>query len=128
KRLRKLQGLRIRDAVKADAPHEEPDLLLIGMGSSSGTIDEVRSRLAAEGVRTNRLFIRQVHPFPAELVRPHLAKARKVVVIENNATGQLAAIIKTHIGEHHDKIHSMLKYDGTPFLPHEVEKGCKELI
>ena len=128
KRLSKLQSLRIRDAVKADAPHEEPDLLLIGIGSASGTIDEVRSRLAADGVRTNRLFIRQVHPFPAELVRPHLEKARKVVVIENNATGQLASIIKTHVGGFHDKIHSMLKYDGTPFLPHEVEKGCKELI
>jgi len=128
KRLRKLQGLRIRDAVKADAPHEEPDLLLIGIGSSTGAIDEARSRLAAEGVKTNRLFIRQVHPFPAELVRPHLEKAKKVVVIENNATGQLASIIKTHAGDLHGKMHSMLKYDGTPFLPHEVEKGCKELI
>ncbi len=32
----------ITNAIKADAPHEEPDLLIIGMGSTGGTIDEAR--------------------------------------------------------------------------------------
>jgi len=127
KRLGKIRHLRIRDAVKADAPHETPDLLIIDMGSTGGTVEEVRTRLAAEGITTNHLTVRQLHPFPTELVQPHLEKAKRVVVIENNGTGQLASLVRMHAGQH-GKIRSMLKYDGTPFLPHEVEKGCKELI
>jgi 2-oxoglutarate ferredoxin oxidoreductase subunit alpha len=47
-------------------------------------------------------------------------------VLENNATAQLANLIKQNVG-YHDKIESLLKYDGTPFLPHEIEKACKEM-
>jgi methionine sulfoxide reductase heme-binding subunit len=39
KRLKKLNRLSIRDAIRADAPNEKPDLLIIGMGSTGGTID-----------------------------------------------------------------------------------------
>ena len=95
KRLKKLQNLRITNAIKADAPHEEPDLLLIGMGSTGGTIDEARSRLDA----INESFNDSTDlPFPAEELKPYIEKAKKVVVIENNATGQLADQIKLHVG------------------------------
>jgi len=53
-------------------------------------------------------------------------KPKKVVVIENNATGQLASFIKLNVG-HADKIRSVLKYDGNPFLPSEVYNNCKGL-
>jgi 2-oxoglutarate ferredoxin oxidoreductase subunit alpha len=55
-----------------------------------------------------------------------LQNAQKVIVIENNATGQLAAQIKMNAG-FADKIESLLKYDGNPFLPSDVHKACKEL-
>lgn len=124
KRLRKLNGFRIKDAIKVDAPHEEPDLLIIGMGSTGGTIDEARSRLDA---KTNHITVRQMMPFPADELRSYIEKAKQVVVVENNATGQLANLIKLHIGNH-DKIRNVLKYDGNPFLPFEVYNACKELI
>ncbi|WP_027093573.1 2-oxoacid:acceptor oxidoreductase subunit alpha [Cohnella thermotolerans] len=126
KRLGKLRSLRIRDAIKADAPSEAPDLLIVAMGSTGGTIDEARTRLAAEGITTNHVTVRQLHPFPSDLVEPYLKQAKKVVVLENNATAQLANLIKQNVG-YHDKIESLLKYDGTPFLPHEIEKACKEM-
>ncbi|MBN2984236.1 2-oxoacid:acceptor oxidoreductase subunit alpha [Cohnella algarum] len=127
KRLGKIKDLRITDAIKADSTVEEPDLLIIGMGSTGGTIDEARARLAEQGIKTNHVTVRQMHPFPADLLEPYLAKARKAVVLENNATGQLASLIKLNAG-YHDKIESLLKYDGTPFLPAEIEKACKELV
>ncbi|MBB6690252.1 2-oxoacid:acceptor oxidoreductase subunit alpha [Cohnella xylanilytica] len=126
KRLRKLDSLRISNAVKADAPNENPDLVIVAMGSTGGTIDEARKRLAAEGVTTNHVTVRQLHPFPTELLEPHLKSAKKVVVLENNATGQLANLIKQNAG-YHDKIENLLKYDGTPFLPSEIHQACKEL-
>lgn len=126
KRLRKLESLRVHEAVKADTPYEEPDLLIVAMGSTGGTIDEARRRLSAEGLRVNRVTVRQLHPFPSDLLEPHLRHAKKIVVLENNATGQLANLIKQNVG-YHEKIEHLLKYDGTPFLPSEVEEACKEL-
>lgn len=127
KRLNKLKPLQIRDAIRIDAPHEAPDLLVIGMGSTGGTIDEARSRLNSSGIATNHVTVRQIHPFPAELLAGYIRQAKAVAVVENNATAQLAAQIKLHVG-HGDKIKSVLKYDGNPFLPSELEKACKELV
>src|SRR5690606_29519549 len=105
----------------------EPDLLIIGMGSTGGTIDEARGRLSQEGYRTNHITIRQIHPFPADLLAPHLAAAKRIAVVENNATAQLAGLIRMNLG-HADKIASILKYDGTPFLPKEIHQHCKEVL
>jgi 2-oxoglutarate ferredoxin oxidoreductase subunit alpha len=126
KRLNKLNEMYIRDAIRVDAPHDTPDLLIIGMGSTGGTIDEARSMLGLEGVKTNHITIRQIHPFPTKLLLPYLQKAKQVIVIENNATAQLASQIKMHAG-FAEKIESLLKYDGNPFLPSDVHKACKEL-
>ncbi|HUC90892.1 MAG TPA: 2-oxoacid:acceptor oxidoreductase subunit alpha [Paenibacillus sp.] len=126
KRLGKLDGLLIRDALRVDAPHETPDLLIVGMGSIGGTIDEARQRLDADGITSNHITIRQIHPFPAEQLAPYIAQAKQVLVIENNATAQLAGQVKLHVGNG-DKIRSFLKYDGNPFLPSEVYKACKEM-
>ncbi|MFC4599021.1 2-oxoacid:acceptor oxidoreductase subunit alpha [Cohnella hongkongensis] len=126
KRLGKIENMRITDAVKVDAPHASPDLLIVSMGSTGGTIEEARARLTADGMTTNQMMVRQMHPFPSELLKPHLDAAKQIVVLENNATGQLANLIKLHLG-YHGKIRNVLKYDGTPFLPSEIHKACKEL-
>lgn len=126
KRLKKLNDLAIREAIRVDAPNETPELLIVGMGSTGGTIDAARAMLAQDGVTSNHITIRQIHPFPADALKPYLEKAKKVVVIENNATAQLAGQIKMYAG-YADKIESLLKYDGNPFLPLEVYKASKEL-
>ncbi|MFF2482572.1 2-oxoacid:acceptor oxidoreductase subunit alpha [Paenibacillus sp. NPDC058071] len=127
KRLNKLDGLQVRDALRIDAPHDAPDLLVIGMGSTGGTIDQARAWLSDDSIKTNHITIRQIHPFPTEQLFPYLRAAKQVVVLENNATAQLAGQIKMNAG-FADKIHSQLKYDGNPFLPSEVYKACKELV
>jgi 2-oxoglutarate ferredoxin oxidoreductase subunit alpha len=58
---------------------------------------------------------------------PLVESAKKVIVVENNATGQLASLLKMNVG-HANKISSLLKYDGNPFLPHEIHTRSKELI
>jgi 2-oxoglutarate ferredoxin oxidoreductase subunit alpha len=128
KRLKKLNDVhtKLTNPIKVDAPHDQPDLLIIGMGSIGGTIDEARIRLTNDGISTNHITVRLIHPFPTDLLAPYIEKAKKVIVIENNATGQLADQIKLHVG-HADKIKNMLKYDGTPFLPSEIHNECKEL-
>lgn len=126
KRLMKLNSLSIRDAIRIDAPHEKPALLIIGMGSTGGTIDAAREKLQQDGLTSNHITIRQIHPFPTDALKPYLERAKKVIVIENNATAQLAGQIKMYAG-YSEKIESLLKYDGNPFLPLEIYKACKEL-
>ena len=127
KRGRKLKGLRIPNAVLADTPHGNPDLLIVGMGSVGGTIDEARERLAADGIRTNRLLIRQLHPFPVEEVLAITSGAKRIAVVENNSTGQLANQLKLH-GVDAGRIRNVLKYNGNPFLPGEVYQECRGLV
>ncbi|MFS1513121.1 2-oxoacid:acceptor oxidoreductase subunit alpha [Chengkuizengella sp. SCS-71B] len=126
KRLRKMENIQVTNPILVDAPHETPDLLIIGMGSTGGTIDEARSRLDKDGISSNHVTVRLMHPFPTEEIKPYIEKAKKVVVVENNATGQLASLIKLNVG-YAEKIENHLKYDGNPFLPSDIHETCKEL-
>lgn len=127
KRLRKLQNLEYREPVRTDAPHETPDVLIVGVGATSGTITEAKGRLEAEGYKVNHAQVRIILPFPAKDLKPLVDAAKTVVVVENNATGQLADLIKLHVGGA-EKIKNVLKYDGNPFLPFEIHQKVKELI
>lgn len=126
KRFRKLAALKFDRPVHSNAPHEEADILLVGFNSTRGAIEEVQERLNAQGMKVNHAHIRLIHPFPSAEVAPLVAKAKKVIVVENNYTGQLANIMKMNVGGH-DKIETITKYDGTPFLPGELENRVKEL-
>ncbi|MFJ5765072.1 2-oxoacid:acceptor oxidoreductase subunit alpha [Lysinibacillus sp. NPDC093210] len=126
KRFRKLEALNFDTPVYKNAPHEEADVLLVGFNSTRGAIEEVQERLNAQGMKVNHAHIRLIHPFPSAEMAPLVAKAKKVIVVENNYTGQLANIMKMNIGGH-DKIENITKYNGTPFLPGELENRVKEL-
>jgi 2-oxoglutarate/2-oxoacid ferredoxin oxidoreductase subunit alpha len=127
KRLRKIENVKFHTPVYKNAPHEEADLLIVGFISTRGAIEEAMVRLEKDGIKTNHAHIRLIHPFPTDEIMPLVKSAKKIVVVENNATGQLANILKMNVG-HTDKITNLLKYDGNPFLPHEIHTKCKELF
>ncbi|OXB94583.1 2-oxoacid:acceptor oxidoreductase subunit alpha [Parageobacillus galactosidasius] len=127
KRLRKLKHIQFNTPVHKNVKHDEADLLIVGFISTRGAIEEAIDRLEQDGVKVNHAHIRLLHPFPTEEVLPLVESAKKVVVVEQNATGQLANILKMNVG-HAEKISSVLKYDGNPFLPNEVYTKCKELL
>ncbi|KPC70247.1 2-oxoglutarate ferredoxin oxidoreductase subunit alpha [Thermoactinomyces vulgaris] len=128
KRLSKLSnGIDFDTPVFLDAQHDEADLLIVGFNSTRGTITEAKERLEAEGLKVNHAHIRQILPFPTEIMQQQIQKAKKVLVVENNATGQLTNLIKMHVGFAEKLVHYG-KYDGNPFLPSEIYKQCKELL
>ncbi|WP_100399276.1 2-oxoacid:acceptor oxidoreductase subunit alpha [Bacillus sp. FJAT-44742] len=126
KRMRKLSAVsdRFDTPVAYTDTHDHADLLVIGVNSTRGTISEAIPRLEADGVKVNHAQIRLLHPFPSDELKPLMDRADKVVVVENNATGQLANIIRLNTGAAH--IENILKYDGNPFLPSEIHNKCKE--
>jgi len=127
KRFRKVENIRFNTPVYKNAPHEDADLLIVGFNSTRGAIEEAMVRLEKDGLKVNHAQIRLIHPFPTDEVLPLVRSAKKVIVVENNATGQLANIMKMNVG-HAEKITKFVKYDGNPFLPHEVHSKCKELF
>lgn len=129
KRMRKLSILaeRFPNPITVNLPTTKTDLLLIGFNANRGAIEEAVLRLREEGLNVNHLQVRLIHPFPTVAIKPYIEGADHVLVVESNATGQLANIIKMNVG-HVDKIQSMLKYDGDPFQPHHIYDESKELL
>ncbi|NUH82457.1 2-oxoacid:acceptor oxidoreductase subunit alpha [Bacillus firmus] len=127
KRFRKIENIKFNTPVHKHAPHEEADLLIVGFNSTRGAIEESMSRLEQDGIKVNHAQVRLIHPFPTDELLPLVKTAKKVAVVENNATGQLANIMKMNVG-HAEKVYKLLKYDGNPFLPHEIHTKCKELF
>ncbi|HET7629132.1 MAG TPA: 2-oxoacid:acceptor oxidoreductase subunit alpha [Bacillales bacterium] len=127
KRLRKLQNLSYPEAIYRNAKHQEADLLVVGISSSRGAIEEAIPLLEDDGWKVNHAHVRLVHPFPADEMKALMDTAKRIAVVENNATGQLASIIKTNVGQA-EKIENVLKYDGTPFLPKELYGQFKTVL
>ncbi len=103
------------------------ETILIGWGSTCGAIREAVDILGQEKASVNLLHLSELWPFPAEAVAEALSNARTSCVIENNATGQLAHLIRAETGK--EVSGKILKYDGRPFTPayivREVKKeGC----
>ncbi|TKJ28820.1 MAG: pyruvate ferredoxin oxidoreductase [Chloroflexi bacterium B3_Chlor] len=125
KRLRKLDtALHEMDGPVQYGP-PEADLTLVGWGSTYGPLRETVDRLNAEGTTANMLHIRDVWPFPTEKVKAALSDAGRTVMVEGNATGQMAFLLESHAGVKID--HHIRKYDGRPFSPEYILAELKEV-
>lgn len=116
-----------------DGP-DEPEVLLIGWGASRGSLAEARRRLTAKHIAAGHVHMRVVAPFPKESLARLLAKARRIFVAENNATGQLAREIRLQCGDElfaagkrPSDVRSILKYDGYLFVPEEIVAAVLEV-
>lgn len=101
------------------------DITLISWGSTRGTILEAIKVLKKEGKKVNFLQIIYISPFPVEEVKAVFKRAKKVAIVENNKTGQLAGWLREQTGLVPD--YKILKYDGRPFFTEELVETIKEL-
>jgi 2-oxoglutarate ferredoxin oxidoreductase subunit alpha len=124
KRLRKLIPLEREVSTPEMYGPKRAETTLIGWGSTYGAIHEAVNILRREDTSVNMLHLNELWPFPAEAVADAVGKARNSYVIENNATGQLARLIKTETG--YDIGGRILKYDGRPFTPDYIAQAVKK--
>jgi 2-oxoglutarate ferredoxin oxidoreductase subunit alpha len=102
------------------------DVTLVGFGSTYGVIKEAIAQLAEGGVKANHLAIKWIVPFHAEAITKALSKAKRIVIVENNYTGQFAQYMR---GETGIAAHAHIrKYDGEPFTPRHVAEGVREIL
>jgi 2-oxoglutarate ferredoxin oxidoreductase subunit alpha len=125
KRLRKLEGA--LQQMRGPVPYgpEEAEWTLIGWGSTYGPLREAVDMLTTQGTRANILHLRDVWPFPADQVRKALSSAERTVMVEGNATGQMASILEAQTGITLD--HHIRRYDGRPFSPQYILSRLEEV-
>lgn len=118
KRMRRLQPL----AGEMDEPdlygNPHPGILLLGWGSTYGILREAIDTLNGAGAQAALLHFSDLWPLPQKRLKEMLPAVERSYCVENNATGQLAALIRRETGLSVGR--SLLKYDGRPFLPAEI--------
>ncbi|MEM7813586.1 MAG: 2-oxoacid:acceptor oxidoreductase subunit alpha [Candidatus Aenigmatarchaeota archaeon] len=125
KRLRKLGGMAKEIPEPKLCGPDEADITIIGWGSTKGPILDALPILKARGIVANSLHIYAVWPFPVGALNRILDKAKRVVCIEQNATGQMASLIREQTGK---TVESLLKYDGRQWTPEQVAEAAIRCI
>jgi len=127
KRFRKLSAFTPGSwGVKYCGP-DQPDLLLIGCGSSYAQLSEARLALEQEGKRVAHLHLEILAPFPAAAVSQYVEQAKQCLVVDNNFTGQLRLLLQREIGMHY-KYTAHNRYDGLPLTVGEITVKAIEVL
>lgn len=119
KRMRKLKTLvkELREPEFIGA--ETYKTLLLGWGSMYGPIKEAVALLnKKENGEYAALVFGDVFPLPEKLLKEKSAKAASIINVEQNATGQLAGLIREYTGILCND--SVLKYDGRQLTGEEI--------
>jgi len=95
--------------------------MLLGFGSTFGVIRETADVLKDR--KFGFMHLSQVWPFPEKELLSLVKKGRKLFTVENNASGQLARLIRRETGVKVDG--SILKFDGRPFVLDELVERVK---
>lgn len=120
KRLRKLKIF--PDEIAAELIGDKSyDYLVICFGSTREIVLE-----AAQGFEKLAIVhLQQVYPLPSNLVE-YLNRAKKVLVIESNATSQLGKLLKMELGFLNFK--TLNKFNGLPFYVEEIKDALQRFI
>ncbi len=94
------------------------DVAIVSWGSTVGACREAKDRLEAQGKQVRVIGIRLLWPFPTQQVKEAIGD-REVLVVEANAFGQLARLLKSELPIH-DRCRLVLRYDGIPVTSAEV--------
>jgi 2-oxoglutarate ferredoxin oxidoreductase subunit alpha len=127
KRMRKLDT-----ALSLIAPPQlfgptEADVTLVGWGSTEGVIREAIEKLAdEEHIVANNLQIKWLVPLHAEQIVEILSTSKRVIIVENNYSGQFARYLRSETSFVADGF--IRKYDGEPFMPHHIVEGVKQVL
>lgn len=118
KRLRKLQGY--KEVEVEIIGEKEYETLVVLWGSPLGAVKEAVERLGDKTIAI--AYFGQVFPLPSA-TRAILSKAKRLILVENNATGQLGELIARDLQLTFDA--KILKYNGFAFSVEELVTQIK---
>ena len=122
KRMQKLQTCEKEDMEKPQVyGPKNADMTIVSWGSNKGAILEAMR----ECENVNFIHVGWMNPFPAKTLKTLLQKAKNLLLIECNYSGQFGKLLKEKTGIEIQNI--FLKYDGRPFFPEEIIQKIKTL-
>jgi 2-oxoglutarate/2-oxoacid ferredoxin oxidoreductase subunit alpha len=126
KRVRKMStALDHLPAPKLEGPADAM-VTLVGWGSTWGVLVDAAERLRKEGISTNHLHFKFLAPFHAQVATDILGKSERIIIVENNQSGQFARHLRAETGITANA--HIRKYDGEPFEPKHIVAGVKEVV
>jgi 2-oxoglutarate/2-oxoacid ferredoxin oxidoreductase subunit alpha len=126
KRMKKLELIK-KDVIEPDYfGVSNPELLLVGWGSTYGALMEAVEMLNKDGVSVGALSFGDLYPLPEKLLKKYSLAAKKVVNVEQNYTGQLGKLIAQETGILMNG--SILKYDGRQISAREIYDRVKSEV
>ena len=126
KRLRKTESLRKEIAGPITYGPSQAEITLIGWGSTHGAIKEAVDLANQDGLSVNMVVLNEIWPFPSEAVGRALQGTKARYAVENNATAQLAHLLRAETG--YQVTGRILKFDGRPFSPGYINRQLKKEV
>ena len=102
---------------------EKADITIVSWGSTKGAILDAIDWLKDDGISVNFLQVRLIHPFPTDYVKSVLSKAKRIVGVEMNYSGQLIGVLREKTCIPVDQL--VVKYNGRPMSSEEVYESIK---
>jgi 2-oxoglutarate/2-oxoacid ferredoxin oxidoreductase subunit alpha len=119
KRMRKLESLKLELLEPEFVGADDCDTLIVGWGSTYGPILEAVQLLNEQGKESyGALLFGDIYPLPQKLLTEKASKVKRIINIEQNATGQLADLIREQTEIRCQE--SILKYDGRQISAKEI--------
>lgn len=125
KRFRKIDSVVEDDLDEPEYFGEDSiDILLIGWGSTYGALKDAVKLLNDSGIKTGALSFGDIYPLPQKKLKEYKEKAKKIINVEQNFTGQFGKLITQETGILMD--FSVLKYDGRQIIGSEIADKVKK--
>jgi 2-oxoglutarate ferredoxin oxidoreductase subunit alpha len=126
KRMRKIEGvLPLLEPPEVQGA-ADARVTLVGWGSTEGVIREAMQQLADAGIAANNLQVKWLVPLHVGAIVSILSGCPKIIIIENNYSGQFARYLRSETGIVADG--HIRKYDGEPFMPHHIVDGVRAIL
>jgi 2-oxoglutarate ferredoxin oxidoreductase subunit alpha len=125
KRMRKLELIKLDIEEPEYFGADEPEILLVGWGSTYGPMKEAVDLLNQNGSQVGALSFGDISPLPQVLLQKYAGIVKEIINVEQNYTGQLGKLITQETGIKMSK--SILKYDGRQLDSKEISEKVKAL-
>ncbi len=103
---------------------ENATIGIIGWGSTEGTIQEAVDRAQARGYKVAALHPKILSPLPDSAIQDFIHSVQKVIVPENNYSGQLANLLGAKYGLQAIRVN---KFGGIPFTAGDILRAIEEV-
>ncbi|MDD5476405.1 MAG: 2-oxoacid:acceptor oxidoreductase subunit alpha [Syntrophales bacterium] len=100
--------------------------IVLCWGSNKLIVKEAVERIAGDSISVAALHFGQVYPLTEKMIEAYGLDSRRLICVENNAEGQLAALLRRDLRL--DVDHLVLKYNGECFSVEELNQSLRNVL